>query len=105
MQTLNTYQLNLLEDLKKERIGLKSIALNSDTSALTSIANDYNYKNIFSRQLEALSNKGDVLVAFSTSGNSKNIIEVLKKLEIKNFFLLEFFGNNEVKQKNIATEN
>ena len=89
----------LVGRFEKERIGLKSIALNSDTSALTAIANDYNYKNIFSRQLEALSNKGDVLVAFSTSGNSKNIIEVLKKARNKKIFSIGIFGNNGGKAK------
>ncbi len=89
----------LVGRFEKERIGLKSIALNSDTSALTAIANDYNYKNIFSRQLEALSNKGDVLVTFSTSGNSKNIIEVLKKARNKKIFSIGIFGNNGGKAK------
>ncbi len=63
---------------KKERRGLPAIALTTDTSALTAIANDYGYKRVFDRQIEALANKGDLLIAISTSGNSKNIINAIK---------------------------
>ena len=63
---------------KKNRKALSSISLTTDTSALTCISNDFSYEYIFSRQLEALGNKGDVLIAISTSGNSKNILSVLK---------------------------
>lgn len=64
---------------EKERKPLRATALSVDTSTITAIGNDYGYEFIFSRQLEALANKGDVLLAISTSGNSKNIIEVAKK--------------------------
>jgi D-sedoheptulose 7-phosphate isomerase len=57
---------------KIERRGLPAIALTTDTSALTAIGNDYGYDRIFSRQVEALANKGDLLIGISTSGNSKN---------------------------------
>ena len=55
-----------------------SLSLTTDTSAITSIANDYDYKYIFSRQIESLANKNDLLFAISTSGKSKNIIQALK---------------------------
>lgn len=61
----------------KERRGLASIALTTDTSALTAIANDYGFKRVFSRQLEALANSNDVLIVISTSGNSANLIEAV----------------------------
>ena len=64
---------------KSERKGLPAIALTTDTSALTAIGNDYGYKEIFKRQVEALANKGDVVIGISTSGNSKNVIKALKK--------------------------
>ena len=64
---------------KKERKGYPAIALTVDTSILTSISNDYSYETIFARQLEALAVPGDLLIAYSTSGNSKNIIKVLEK--------------------------
>jgi len=63
---------------KTERRGLPAIALTTDTSALTAIANDYGYHRIFDRQVEALANKGDLLIGISTSGNSQNIISALK---------------------------
>lgn len=62
----------------KERKGLPAIALTTDTSALTAIGNDYGFEKIFSRQVEALANAGDVLIGISTSGNSANVIEALK---------------------------
>jgi len=64
---------------KSERGGLAGIALTTDTSALTAIANDYGYEFIFSRQVEALANSGDLLIGISTSGNSKNISLALSK--------------------------
>tara|TARA_Y100000590_G_scaffold66674_1_gene72261 strand:+ start:140 stop:745 length:606 start_codon:yes stop_codon:yes gene_type:complete len=64
---------------KKERKGYPAIALTVDTSIITSVSNDYSFETIFARQLEALAVPGDLLIAYSTSGNSKNIIEVLKK--------------------------
>ena len=62
---------------KKERIPLAGIALTTDTSALTAIGNDYGYEFVFSRQVEALGKKGDVLIAISTSGNSANVIKAI----------------------------
>jgi D-sedoheptulose 7-phosphate isomerase len=58
-----------------ERPGLAAISLTTDTSVLTSISNDYGFKRIIARQVEALGNKGDILIAVSTSGTSENILE------------------------------
>lgn len=69
----------LVGRFKLERKGLPAVALTTNTSILTSIANDYSFDNIFSRQLEALGKKGDLVVGISTSGKSKNVIEGLKK--------------------------
>lgn len=60
-----------------DRPGLPSIALSTDTSMLTAIGNDYGYKNLFKRQLEANGSRGDVFIAITTSGNSENIIEAV----------------------------
>jgi len=68
----------LVGRFRKERRGLPSIALTTDTSALTAIANDYGFEDIFRRQIEALCVKGDVVVGISTSGNSKNICAALQ---------------------------
>ena len=63
---------------ERERPGMPAIALTVDSSALTAIANDYDFDRVFSRQVEALGQPGDVLLAISTSGNSKNVIEAIK---------------------------
>jgi len=62
---------------KTNRKGLPAIALTTDTSALTAIANDFGYEKIFARQLQALLNKNDLVIGISTSGNSKNVINAL----------------------------
>lgn len=64
---------------QKERKAWPAIALTTDTSALTALGNDYTYDIVFSRQLEALGQKGDVIIGISTSGNSKNVLEAMKK--------------------------
>ena len=63
---------------KTERKGLSAIALTTDTSAITSIANDYGYLHVFDRQVEALANEGDVVIGISTGGSSANVISALK---------------------------
>lgn len=68
----------LVNRFKKERKPLPAIALTTDTSVLTAIANDYDYAQIFVKQIQALGNKGDIALAISTSGRSPNIIEALK---------------------------
>ncbi len=64
---------------KVERKGLPAIALTTDTSALTAIGNDYGYKHVFARQVEAIAQKGDLLIGISSTGNSENVIEAFKK--------------------------
>lgn len=63
---------------KHERKSLPAIALTTDTSILTALANDYSYDIVFARQIEGLGKPGDLLIAISTSGNSKNILEAVK---------------------------
>jgi D-sedoheptulose 7-phosphate isomerase len=63
---------------KVDRKGLPAIALTTDSSVLTSIANDFDFKNVFDRQVEAYANKGDVAIGISTSGRSENVINALK---------------------------
>jgi len=63
---------------KTDRMGLPAIALTTDTSALTAIGNDFGYQHIFTRQIEALSSPGDVVIGISTSGNSDNVYSALK---------------------------
>jgi D-sedoheptulose 7-phosphate isomerase len=68
------FSSELLNRFEAERPGLAALALTTDTSTLTSIANDYDYDQVFSRQVRALGHPGDVLLAISTSGNSRNVI-------------------------------
>lgn len=80
--------------LKKEREPLAAIALTTDTSAITAISNDYDFKKLFSRQLKAISSKGDVFVGISTSGNSSNIIDAFEECKSLNLHSIGFFGQN-----------
>ncbi len=85
----------------KERRALNAEALTVNTSALTAIANDYSYERIFVRQLEAKARPGDMLVAISTSGKSKNILEALrfaKKQEIRTVMLMGEHDNPELEE-------
>ncbi len=66
-----------------DRKPLSAIALGGNNSIITSIGNDYSFEDIFSRELAALARKGDLLIAISTSGNSKNIIKVIQKAQAK----------------------
>ena len=77
---------------KTERGALAGIALTTDTSAITAIGNDYGYDLVFSRQLEALGRKGDLLVAISTSGNSKNVLNALEFARKNGIKTLGFSG-------------
>ena len=70
------------------------VALSTDTSILTSIANDYSYEKIFSRQCESLVNEGDVIIGISTSGNSKNVIEGIMMAKKKKAITIGLLGNN-----------
>jgi len=71
------FAAELLNRFEKERPPLAAIALTTDTSTLTSIANDYHYEDVFAKQVQALGRGGDVLLAISTSGNSPNVIEAI----------------------------
>lgn len=77
---------------RRERRGLPSIALTTDTSILTSVANDYGYEAVFARQIEALGNEGDVLVGISTSGNSHNVVCALQAARARSIVTVAFTG-------------
>ena len=79
---------------KKKRKAYPAISLSLDTSTLTACANDFKYEDIFSRALEGIGNKNDILIVLSTSGNSKNILKVLKSARSKKITSIGFFGNN-----------
>jgi D-sedoheptulose 7-phosphate isomerase len=80
------FSAELIGRFERERQELAAIALTTDTSILTAVGNDYSYDEIFSKQVRGLGKKGDILLAISTSGNSKNVvkaIEAAKKIGIK----------------------
>lgn len=77
---------------RRERRGLPSIALTTDTSILTSVANDYGYEAVFSRQVEAMAKPGDVLVGISTSGNSRNVVAALEAARLHGVTTVAFTG-------------
>ncbi|MCX7697902.1 MAG: D-sedoheptulose 7-phosphate isomerase [Candidatus Goldbacteria bacterium] len=88
--------------LKKERKAYPAIALTTDTSVLTSCGNDYGYENVFKRQIEALGEKGDILIALSTSGNSKNVIEGIKEARKRKIKIIGFTGDGGGKMKGLC---
>ena len=76
------------------RKALPAIALTTDTSVLTAVSNDYGYDNVFSRQVEALGTPGDVLIALSTSGNSKNIVKAIEKANAQGMTTISLLGGD-----------
>jgi D-sedoheptulose 7-phosphate isomerase len=77
---------------ERDRRGYAAVALTTDTSALTAIANDYGFERIFARQLEALAHPGDLLIALSTSGNSPNILAVVEQAKALNCSVIGLAG-------------
>jgi len=77
---------------KKERPGLPAIALNTDMAVITSIANDYDFSEVFSRQLKSLSEDGDVVIAISTSGSSSNVLKAVDVAKKKKLKIIVFTG-------------
>jgi len=82
----------LMGRFRRERRGLPSIALTTDTSILTAIGNDYGYEKVFQRQVEALCAKGDVVVGISTSGNSENVCAALETARLIGAFTVALTG-------------
>lgn len=78
----------------RERKGMASIALTTDTSILTAIANDYGYDQVFTRQVEALCNKGDVFMGITTSGNSKGIVDAVSLAKEQGAYTIGLTGNS-----------
>lgn len=88
------FAAELLNRFEMERPGLAAMALTTDTSTLTSIANDYDYDLIFAKQVRALGQPGDVLLAISTSGNSPNVIEAIHAAHEKQMTVIALTGKD-----------
>ena len=87
------FSAELLNRFEIERPGLPAVALTTDSSTLTAIANDYEYDQIFSKQILALGTNRDVLLAISTSGNSSNIIKAVQAAHEREMQVLSLTGN------------
>jgi D-sedoheptulose 7-phosphate isomerase len=88
------FSSELLNRFEKERPGLPAIALTTDSSTITSIANDYNYDDIFAKQVRALGQPGDVLLAISTSGNSANVIRAVAAAQERDMIVVALNGRD-----------
>jgi D-sedoheptulose 7-phosphate isomerase len=88
---------------KKDRPGLPAIALNTDMAVITSIANDYDFSEVFAKQLKALADEGDVVIAISTSGNSPNILKAMDVAKKKKLTTVAFTGLKGEKLASKAT--
>jgi len=88
------FSSELLNRFERERPGLPAMALTTDASTVTSIANDYSYNEIFSKQILALGNAGDVLLAISTSGNSANVIQAIQAAHERDMTVVALSGKD-----------
>ena len=98
------FSSELLNRFEQERPGLPAVALTADSSTLTSIANDYNYDDIFSKQVRALGQPGDVLLAISTSGNSKNVVRAIEAAKEREMVVVALNGRDGGNMANALTE-
>ncbi|MFL2545755.1 MAG: phosphoheptose isomerase [Candidatus Rariloculaceae bacterium] len=84
----------LLGRFERERPGLPAVALTTDSSTLTAIANDYQFKDIFAKQVRALGQPGDILLAISTSGNSENVLRAIATAHTRNVKVVALTGRD-----------
>jgi D-sedoheptulose 7-phosphate isomerase len=88
------FSSEMLNRFEMERPGLPAIALTTDSSTITSIANDYQFEDIFSKQIRALGQPGDILLAISTSGNSTNIINAIQAAHDRDMVVVALNGRD-----------
>lgn len=88
------FAAELLNRFERERRALPAIALTTDSSILTSVANDYSYAHIFAKQVEALGQRGDVLLAISTSGHSDNVVAAVHSAQQQGMVVIVFSGRD-----------
>jgi D-sedoheptulose 7-phosphate isomerase len=99
------FSSELLNRYERDRPGLPAIALTTDSSTLTSIANDYDYRQIYSKQITALGQPGDVLLAISTSGQSPNIVEAIQAANEKEMQIIALSGKDGGAMSHVLDEN
>jgi D-sedoheptulose 7-phosphate isomerase len=98
------FAAELIGRFERERPGLASIALTTDSSILTAVANDYDYNQVFSKQVRALGNPGDILLGISTSGNSANVIEAIGAAHEREMRVVVLSGKSGGKIRNLLRE-
>ncbi|VCU71801.1 Phosphoheptose isomerase [Pigmentiphaga humi] len=98
------FAAELVGRFERERLPLAAIALNTDTSILTAVGNDFGYDRVFSQQVNALGQPGDVLVAISTSGNSVNVIEAIEAAHSREVRVIALTGKGGGKIGQMLTE-
>lgn len=98
------FSSELLNRFEIERPGLPAISLTTDTSTITSVANDSQFADIFAKQIYALGQSGDILIAISTSGNSMNIINAIKAAQDRDMTIIALTGRDGGKAAELLTE-
>ncbi|MGJ8513683.1 MULTISPECIES: phosphoheptose isomerase [Carnimonas] len=88
------FSSELLNRFERERPGLPALALTTDSSTITSIANDYSYSDVFARQIRALGQPGDILLAISTSGNSSNVVQAIQAAHDREMSIIALTGRD-----------
>ncbi len=88
------FSAELLNRFERERPGMPAIALTTDSSTITAIANDYDYDEIFAKQVLALGQQGDVLLAISTSGNSGNVVQAIRAAHERDMIVVALTGRD-----------
>ncbi|AEP28881.1 phosphoheptose isomerase [Brumicola nitratireducens] len=99
------FSSELLNRYERDRPSLPAMALTTDSSTITSIANDYSYDEIFSKQIKALGQPGDILLAISTSGNSRNVINAMEAALARDMTIVALTGKDGGEMAGFLSEN
>lgn len=99
------FSSELLNRFERERPSLPAMALTTDPSTITSIANDYSYNEVFSKQIRALGNPGDILLAISTSGNSANVVQAIQAAHERDMTVVALTGKDGGTMAALLTDN
>ncbi|MEN3015703.1 MAG: SIS domain-containing protein [bacterium] len=96
------FAAELVGKISSDRVPLPAIALTTDTSIITAVSNDYDFTEIFARQIKAIGNPGDVIVLISTSGNSPNLLKAAQEAKNKGIISIGLLGRNGGKLKDMV---